>query len=63
MHSDFENAFWYTFLFQCAYCETNKTCAKFDLVKDTLNKACEGQEWKFKQCVGEQSDLKYHPNL
>ena len=34
----------------------------FDLVKDTLNKACEDQEWKYKQC-GESSDLKYHPNL
>ena len=35
----------------------------FDLVKDTLNKACEDQEWKYKQCVGESSDLKYHSNL
>ncbi|XP_073236727.1 pituitary tumor-transforming gene 1 protein-interacting protein-like [Porites lutea] len=35
----------------CAYCEKNKACMDFDLVKDTLNKACEGQEWKFKQCL------------
>jgi len=35
----------------CAYCEKTKECLTFDLVKDTWHKACEGQEWKYKQCL------------
>lgn len=35
----------------CAYCEKNKVCIEFDLVKSTLNKACKDQEWKYEQCI------------
>ena len=43
--------------FQCAYCEKTKECLTFDLVKGTLHKACEGQDWKYKQCLGESFHL------
>ena len=36
---------------------------EFNLVEDTINKACDDQEWKYKQCIGESSDLKYPHNL
>ena len=38
---------------QCAFCEKNKKCMTFS-ESDVLHKTCEGQEWKYKQCVGEQ---------
>ena len=25
----------------------------YDLLSDTLKKSCEGQDWKYKQCLGE----------
>ena len=30
-------------------------CMKFDLFADILQNKCPGQEWKFKQCLGEKS--------
>ena len=43
--------------FQCAFCEKDKHCITFDVVKDVTHKSCEGQDWKFKQCVGEQINI------
>ena len=43
--------------FQCAFCEKDKHCIPFDVVKDVTHKSCEGQDWKFKQCVGEQINI------
>ena len=43
--------------FQCAFCEKDKHCIPFDVVKDVTHKSCEGQEWKYKQCVGEQINI------
>lgn len=37
----------------CTYCESTKTCMKFDLVKDILHNKCPAQGWKFKQCLVE----------
>lgn len=34
----------------CAFCEKNKKCITFS-ESDVLHKSCEGQEWKYKQCV------------
>ena len=42
-------------LCQCAFCEKSKECIPFNVVSGTVKKACEGQEWKYKQCVGEAS--------
>lgn len=38
--------------FQCVYCEPTKQCLNGSIVKNTLNKHCEGQEWKAGQCIG-----------
>ena len=38
--------------FQCVYCEPTKECLNGSIVKNTLNKHCEGQEWKAGQCIG-----------
>ncbi|XP_015771479.1 PREDICTED: uncharacterized protein LOC107349807 [Acropora digitifera] len=35
----------------CTYCDSTKTCMKFDLFADILQNKCPGQEWKFKQCL------------
>ncbi|CAH3142391.1 unnamed protein product [Porites evermanni] len=35
----------------CAFCEKDKHCIPFDVVKDVTHKSCEGQDWKYKQCV------------
>ena len=43
--------------FQCAFCEKDKHCIPFDVVKDVTHKSCEGQDWKYKQCVGEQINI------
>ncbi|KAK2562485.1 hypothetical protein P5673_014150 [Acropora cervicornis] len=37
----------------CTYCDSTKTCMKFDLFADIVWDKCPGQEWKFKQCSGE----------
>ncbi|XP_067020972.1 uncharacterized protein [Acropora muricata] len=34
----------------CTYCDSTKTCMKFDLFADIVRNKCPGQEWKFKQC-------------
>lgn len=34
----------------CAFCEKDKRCIVFS-EKDILHKSCEGQEWKYKQCI------------
>ena len=39
-------------LFQCSYCEPTKVCESGSLVKKTLHKSCEGQEWMTEQCLG-----------
>ena len=38
--------------FQFVYCEPTKQCLEGSIVKRTLNKKCEGQEWKTDQCIG-----------
>lgn len=35
----------------CAFCEANKKCLTFSLVKDTYKGTCEKQQWKYKQCL------------
>ncbi|XP_015767830.1 PREDICTED: pituitary tumor-transforming gene 1 protein-interacting protein-like isoform X7 [Acropora digitifera] len=35
----------------CVYCEPTKQCLNGSIVKNTLNKHCEGQEWKAGQCI------------
>jgi len=35
----------------CSYCEPTKQCEDGSVVEKTLEKSCEGQEWKVKQCV------------
>ena len=36
---------------QCAFCEKNKICMTFS-ESDILHKSCDGQDWKYKQCIG-----------
>ena len=38
--------------FQCSYCEPTKVCKSGSLIKKTLHKSCEGQEWMTEQCLG-----------
>lgn len=35
----------------CFYCKPTKLCEAGDLVKSTLQKSCEGQEWMTEQCL------------
>lgn len=35
----------------CAFCEKNQECWEFEAVNSVVHKACEGQDWKYKQCV------------
>ena len=53
----YENYGSFCLTFQCAFCEKDKHCIAFDVVKDVTHKSCEGQDWKYKQCVGEQINI------
>ena len=53
----YENYGSFCLTFQCAFCEKDKHCITFDVVKDVTHKSCEGQDWKYKQCVGEQINI------
>lgn len=35
----------------CMYCKPTKICEAGDLIKNTLQKSCEGQEWMKEQCL------------
>lgn len=35
----------------CSYCEPTKKCEEGSIVEKTLQKSCEGQDWKVEQCM------------